>query len=442
MSLIRKLNNGTWNKPPVLTAARLVFAKGLAEKYPPRELGDLADFVNGTSYDRGRLDMGDTPIIRISNITDPASDFIKTDEQFPERYHISQGDLLVSWSASFKSILWPGPDGILNQHIFKVTERNGHARSYIRHAIEAAFDEMRRNVVGMGMMHLRRSDFLGHRVPCPPPGIQCTVAEYLDWVEGGCDGKEPKLPKELSEQRRIVAKIESLATKIDEAHGLRTKSQAASRLIWRSGAAVILSGITGDLWQPLGDIVEISGGGTPSKSNPLFWGGDIPWVSPKDMKTPEIHSAEDFITEAGLTGSSTRLYEPGALLIVIRGMILAHTVPVAVLRVPATINQDMKALQPREGVDVEYLATVLRALNGHLLQQVDKSSHDTRKLVTPKLSAFRVPVPPVNEQRRIVGELEDLQTKVDRLKGLQQKTAAELDALLPSILDKAFKGEL
>jgi type I restriction enzyme S subunit len=102
----------------------------------------------------------------------------------------------------------------------------------------------------------------------------------------------------------------------------------------------------------------------------------------------------------------------------------------------------MKALRPREGVDVEYLATVLRALNGLLLQQVDKSSHDTRKLVTPKLSAFRVPVPPVNDQRRIVGELDDLQAKVDRLKGLQQKTAAELNALLPSILDKAFKGEL
>ena len=87
MRLIRKLNNGKWNKPPALTAARLVFAKGLAEKYPGRALGDLADFVNGTSYDRGRLDMGDTPIIRISIITDATSDFIATDEQFPASQH-------------------------------------------------------------------------------------------------------------------------------------------------------------------------------------------------------------------------------------------------------------------------------------------------------------------------------------------------------------------
>jgi type I restriction enzyme S subunit len=56
--------------------------------------------------------------------------------------------------------------------------------------------------------------------------------------------------------------------------------------------------------------------------------------------------------------------------------------------------------------------------------------------------SFRIPVPPLEEQRRIVAYLDDIQAKVDALKKLQAETAAELDALLPSILDKAFKGEL
>ncbi len=51
-------------------------------------------------------------------------------------------------------------------------------------------------------------------------------------------------------------------------------------------------------------------------------------------------------------------------------------------------------------------------------------------------------VPPLPEQRRIVAHLDDLHAKVDALKRLQSETAAELDALLPSVLDKAFKGEL
>ncbi len=168
MTGLRKLANGTWSKPPVLTAARAVFAHGLADRYPLTPLGDVATFVNGTSYDAGLIGAGNVPIIRISNMTNPGSGYLRTGENFDTRFHVSEGDLLVSWSASFKSILWPGPAGILNQHIFKVAERPGNNRRYIRHAIEAAFEEMQTSVVGIGMMHLRRADFLGHLIPQPP----------------------------------------------------------------------------------------------------------------------------------------------------------------------------------------------------------------------------------------------------------------------------------
>jgi hypothetical protein len=64
-----------------------------------------------------------------------------------------------------------------------------------------------------------------------------------------------------------------------------------------------------------------------------------------------------------------------------------------------------------------------------------------RHLVLREIRALTVPVPPVDEQRRLVGELDALQAKVDVLKRLRGETAAELDALLPAILDRAFKGE-
>ena len=88
------------------------------------------------------------------------------------------------------------------------------------------------------------------------------------------------------------------------------------------------------------------------------------------------------------------------------------------------------------------MSHVLWALNDSILKLVEKSTHDTRKLETPKLLNFEIPVPPLPEQHRIVAYLDDLQAKVDALKRLQAETAAELDALLPSILDKAFNGEL
>jgi type I restriction enzyme S subunit len=82
------------------------------------------------------------------------------------------------------------------------------------------------------------------------------------------------------------------------------------------------------------------------------------------------------------------------------------------------------------------------AHNPSILNLVEKSTHDTRKLETPKLLNTRVPVPPLSEQRRIVAYLDGLQSQMEALDRLQTETTAELDALLPSILDRAFNGEL
>lgn len=445
MSLIRKLNNGTWNKPPVLTAARLVFAKGLAEKYPARELGDLAEFVNGTSYDRGRLDMGDTPIIRISNITDPQSDFIKTDERFPDRYHVSRGDLLVSWSASFKSILWPGPDGILNQHIFKVTERDGHARNYIRHAIEAAFDEMQRNVVGMGMMHLRRGDFLGHSVPCPPTGVQRSVADYLDWVESGCDGEEPRLPEELSEQRRIVAKIERLAAKINEAHGLREQSSREASLLVNGALSRIFNDQMDNTWagECLGDFIADDCYGTSEKTldEPL----GVPILRMGNIQNGRIDAADLKYLPIADKDRDKWLLQRGDILVnrtnsaelVGKCAVFAEDGEWGFASYLIRLRLDANRADPRL-VSAYINSPTGRAYMFRERKQMTGQANVNAK----KLKALPLKLPPLEEQRRIVAYLDGLQTKVDHLKALQQKTAAELDALLPSILDKAFKGEL
>jgi hypothetical protein len=80
------------------------------------------------------------------------------------------------------------------------------------------------------------------------------------------------------------------------------------------------------------------GGGTPAKENLDYWNGDIPWVSPKDMKGPRVSDSEDHITQAGLEGSSTRLVPARSVLIVFRSGIRRHTIPVASIpcRLPST----------------------------------------------------------------------------------------------------------
>ena len=122
----------------------------------------------------------------------------------------------------------------MNQHIFRVTERGRNHKGYIRHAIEAAFDVMQQKVVGIGMMHLRRNDFLAHRVPRPDPDVQEAVSEFLDWLGSCSDKPEPSLPAFLCEARRTIARIEELAAKSEEARELREQAAGEADAFCRS----------------------------------------------------------------------------------------------------------------------------------------------------------------------------------------------------------------
>jgi type I restriction enzyme, S subunit len=247
----------------------------------------------------------------------------------------------------------------------------------------------------------------------------------------------------LAEQQRIVARIEELAAQINEARNLRSQAaEEAEALKTRSAYLIFNRMMDKHPVRSLSELVAIRGGGTPSKSNPFYWEGAIPWITPKDMKCRNLSDSIDHISERATHESPAKLIDPGAILVVVRGMILAHTVPSAVLRAPATINQDMKALIPRKETLPEYLCEFLWACNSQLLALVAKSTHDTRKFETDKLLSISVPVPPLSEQRRIVAELDALQAQLDALKRHQSESAAELNALLPAILDRAFKGEL
>ena len=247
----------------------------------------------------------------------------------------------------------------------------------------------------------------------------------------------------LAEQRHIVARIEELAAQIREALVLRHESVEEAKVLWAQGASVIFDrAVETHPIRRLAEMVSIRGGGTPSKSDPFYWNGSIPWITPKDMKVRELRDAIDHISDRATRETAAKIINAGAVLVVVRGMILAHTFPSAVLRAPAAINQDMKALLPSKELLPEYLCALFWAFNSRILQSVEKSTHDTRKFETEKLLDTEIPVPPVNEQRRVVAELDVLQTEVSALKRLQSETSAELDALLPAILDRAFKGEL
>src|SRR6185295_14009847 len=121
---------------------------------------------------------------------------------------------------------------------------------------------------------------------------------------------------------------------------------------------------------------------------PEYWNGSIPWVSPKDMKRARIRDAEDHVSEAAVAETALEVIPERSVLVVVRGMILAHSFPVAITESPLTINQDMKALVAASSVDPHYLAWFLIGAQRAFVALADESAHGTRKLDSAVLSRF------------------------------------------------------
>lgn len=319
------------------------------------------------------------------------------------------------------------------------------------------------------------------------------TADYLERAKSGMAASQVNISQAklkaapiplppLPEQHRIVAKVDELMTLCDRLEARQADAQHAhARLVqalldsltqardaeefqaaWERVAGcfegvfstensvddlrqVLLQlAIAGKLvrsmtaWKSttLGSLGTVLGGATPSKANPAFWSGDIPWVSPKDMKRPLIDDAADHISPEAIESSPLKLIPVGSLLMVVRGMILAHSFPVALTTRPVTINQDMKALSvPKELAP--YLLLYLQASKNTMVGLVDRSSHGTCKLVSEKLWSLQISLPPLEEQARILAKVTELLALCDQLKARIVAARAKQAQLAEALVKQA-----
>jgi type I restriction enzyme S subunit len=185
----------------------------------------------------------------------------------------------------------------------------------------------------------------------------------------------------------------------------------------------------------LRDMIErVVGGGTPSRAVQTYWNGDIPWASVKDFRDTSqiLNDTEEHISPLGLANSAANLIEPGAALIctrmaVGRAAISAH---------PVAINQDIKALYPREHLHVRYLLLLLAFTRREL---ESKSIGSTVKGITLKdLLSLQVLIPPLPEQRRIADMLDTVDAAIQQTEALIAKLKLMKAGLLHDLLTRGL----
>lgn len=247
----------------------------------------------------------------------------------------------------------------------------------------------------------------------------------------------------LNEQQRIVARIEELAAKVEEARGLRNASTDEAEAFTRSatdGAYKRLVATVG-LSRLQDACTSITDG---DHLTPAFSEAGVKFIFVGNVSTGRLHfDRVKFVTPDYFKAlSATRVPRRGDVL---------YSAVGATLGVPAVVECDedfcfqrhVAILKPdRERASPRFLWHMLRSRT-----VFDKAWASTTGSAQPTipLRAIRelpLPLPQLDEQHRIVAELDALQAKVNAVKALQTETAAELDAMLPAILDKAFKGEL
>jgi type I restriction enzyme S subunit len=179
----------------------------------------------------------------------------------------------------------------------------------------------------------------------------------------------------------------------------------------------------------LGDVFEIGSGGTPSKTHPEYYGGDIPWVKTGDLKSEYLYEVEDFITEEGLNNSSAKMYESDTVLIAMYGATIGAT---SILNFPACTNQACAAFKKSEEILPEYLYFFLRS-------KKEKFVNDGVGGTQPNISAgylkkVQIEVRSLDEQSEIINVLD----KVNRIIDERTKELAALDDLIKARFVELF----
>ena len=246
----------------------------------------------------------------------------------------------------------------------------------------------------------------------------------------------------LVEQERLVALLDEAFAGIDAAKANAERNLNNARALFDNYLAQVFSQ-RGEGWleKRLCDIVDFKSGGTPSKANSDYWRGDIPWVSPKDMKSSVIYESIDHISETAVKNSATSLISAGSVLMVVRSGILARIVPIAITGRDLAINQDIKALCPHKNIDSEYLFYFLQGKMPDLLSMVSRGA-TVHRLQTDFIRMMRIAVPPLPDQQAIVAKLDALSAETKKLEAIYRQKIAALDELKQSLLHQAFTGEL
>ena len=379
------------------------------------QLGEVCEFIRGVTFDKADASLSPAadriPILRAGNIgedLDARNDLVWVPEKLVEpEQQLRQHDIAICMSSGSPEVVGKTARSATNLHASvgsfcgiirpKHSDEAGYLSFFFR---SFAFRKHRDRIArGANIQNLRFSQF-------------------------------EEIEIELPESQQRIAGL------LEQADRLRRTRRYALELsdTFLPAAFLQLFGdrFTDTSFSHLGDLVEITGGGTPARDHPEYFTGRIPWLTSKDMRGDYIFDTEEHITEEAIKNSSTKLVPRDSLLVVVKSKVLMHRLPLAVTKVPMCHGQDIKSIQCSKELHPEFARFVLKFHEPHLLRVARGAN--TEGLTLPMLEELSVPKVDSSEQHHFAA----LVAQHERLRANQREALRQAEHLFQSLLHRAF----
>lgn len=377
-----------------------------------KKLGNIATFINGKAFKPS--DWSDTglPIIRIQNLTNSIDDIHYYNGDIEEKYRITTGDILISWSATIGVFEWLNGDAVLNQHIFKVVfDKEPIDKTFFKHLIKQKIDEMLKNVHGSTMKHITKGDFDNIDVLLPSLDEQKKIAKILDKAD------EIRAKKKLANDKLD----EFLKSTFISMFGTLARNEKQFQIKQLQDIAIKIT--DGSHFSP--KTVETS---------------NYPYVTVKDICNDRIdfdtckfiskEDYDDLVKNGCRPELNDVLFSKDGT--VGKVSLVDYSREFVVLSSLAIIRPDIKIVKP------QYLKWALK--NPEFLQNAtnEKTGVAIRRIILKTLKTLAIILPPMNEQYKFAKIVEHVKAQKQK----NELVIEQMNNLFNSLSQRAFKGEL
>jgi len=430
------------------------------------KLGEIFETTSGGTPSRKKLHYfgGSIPWLKSGELNNDI--ILTTEETITEEglnnssaKIIPKGTLLIAlYGATAGKLGILGIDAAINQAICAIFNEYHLNLKYFYWYLSSYRNKLLNIRIGGAQPNLTQNMVKNVRIPLPPLSEQhrivAKIEELFTRLDAGIEALK-KVKAQLKRYRQAVLKYAfegKLTEEWREKH--KDELEPASLLLekikeerkkklgkkYKELPPVDTEGLPelpeGWVWDRLGNICDTTSGGTPSRKIKKYFEGNIPWLKSGELNDGSIYSSEEFITEEAIKNSSAKIIPKETLLIALYG---ATAGKLGILKFDAAINQAICAVFPYQLMRDFLFFYLIHYRNKLLRKRVGGAQPNLTQGI---VNDIPIPIFSRREQNQIVSEIERRFSIIDKMEKTVEQGLKQAERLRQSILKRAFEGKL